>query len=298
METLPPLNALRVFEAVARLGGVRLAASELCVTPPAVSHHISKLEDHLGTALFIRRGRTLILTEAARNYLLEVGPSLEAIGRATAGVSERKSRETVTLAAPPTLISTWLMPRILDFMSRYSQLDVRVIDRMIFDPEEQGIDLALEYRFEPDPDLISKPILDDEIVVLASPEFATVNKISDLESTRGLTMIETERRLTSWRPILSSFAWGANQRFLFVSYSAHAFTAASRGVGIALGNRTNAQEIIDQGHLCIPFDLPEALIPPVPRYFLTTVSHKRRLKRVQLLWDWLEAEAAGAFRAK
>lgn len=297
MDALPPLNALRVFEAVARLGGVRLAASELCVTPPAVSHHISKLEDHLGTTLFIRRGRSLFLTEAARNYLLEVGPSLEAIGRATATVSERKSRETVTLAAPPTLITTWLMPRILNFMSLHPEFDVRVIDRMTFDPEEQGIDLALEYRFEPDPDLISDPILNDEIVVLASPEFAAVNKVSDLESTRGLTMIETERRLTSWKPILSRYTWGSRQRFLFVSYSAHAFAAASRGIGIALGNRTNAQQLIDQGSLCVPFDLPAAQIPPIPRYFLTTISYKRRMKRVQVLWDWLEVEAAGAFRA-
>ena len=181
-QKLPPLNALRVFEAVARLGGVRVAAQELCVTPPAVSHQISNLEDFLGSPLFVRRGRSLVLTETAKDYLVEVRPSLEAIARATTVASQRKVRETLTLAAPPTLVAMWLMPRLPEFMRLHPEYDVRIIDRMTFDPEERGIDLALEYRFEPDPDLMSECILKDDVVILATRELADRHKLTSLES--------------------------------------------------------------------------------------------------------------------
>ncbi|MBY6162472.1 LysR family transcriptional regulator [Mameliella alba] len=291
-QNLPPLNALRVFEAVARLGGVRLAAQELCVTPPAVSHQISNLEDFLGSPLFVRRGRSLVLTETAKDYLVEVRPSLEAIARATTVASQRKVRETVTLAAPPTLVSMWLMPRLPGFMQQHPEYDLRIIDRMTFDPEERGIDVALEYRFEPDPDLVSQRILKDDVAVLATRELADRHNLASLESLKGLTLIETERRLTSWKTLLSHYSWATKQRYLFVSYSLHAFEAASRGIGVALGNRANAERMVAEGRLCVPFTLDPSEKPTVPSYFLTALPHKQRLKRVQLLWEWLEAEAA------
>jgi len=276
---------------VARLGGVRLAAQELCVTPPAVSHQISNLEDYLGAALFVRRGRSLVLTEMAKDYLVEVRPSIEAIGRATTVASQRRVRETLTLAAPPTLVTMWLMPRLPAFMQLHPEFDIRIVDRMTFDPEERGIDLALEYRFEPDPDLISECILNDDVVLLSTPELAEQHELTSLERLKGLTLIETERRLTSWKTLLSHYSWATKQRYLFLSYSLHAFEAASRGIGVALGNRANAERMVAEGRLCVPFELDPEEKPTVPRYFLTSVPYKQRQKRVQLLWEWLAAEA-------
>jgi len=284
---LPPLNALKVFEAVARLGGVRQASEELCVTPPAVSHQLAKLEEYLGAPLFIRKGRSLYLTDLARGYLAEVRPSLQSIGRATIVASKMRSRETLTVSAPPTLTSKWLLPRISNFLDEYPGYDIRLLDRMTLDPEERAVDVAIEYRFEEDPIFSSVQLMDDQIVALASPSFIKTHNINDLKDLRGHVLIETERRLNSWKNILSKFEWANEQRYLSMGYSLQAFDAAEQGVGIALGNLINAQQMIDQGRLVIPFDIDASSLGPLPRYYLTIPSQKERLARVVSFKDWL-----------
>ncbi|UZD89745.1 LysR substrate-binding domain-containing protein [Cognatishimia activa] len=287
---LPPLHALHVFETVARLGGVRAAAAELNVTPPAVSHQLDKLEGFLGAPLFIRRGRNLVLTDRARDYLTEVRPSLEAIGRATSVATQESQREVLTIAAPPTLTTMWLMPKLIGFSEQFPEYDIRLLDRMTFNPDERSIDIAIEYRFEPDPDLVSVQFLPDELVPLASASYVAMKDITSLEDLNGATLIETERRLTSWKKILAGRSWLKHQRFFSVSYSLHAFEAAARGIGVALGNRANADRMLAEGRLCIPFELPSDSLPPAPRYFLSAVSHRKRQPRVQAFWDWIMNE--------
>lgn len=288
---LPPLHALHVFETVARLGGVRAAASELNVTPPAVSHQLIKLEAFLGTPLFIRRGRNLVLTEGARDYLTEIRPGLEAIGRATTAATRGSQRETLTIAAPPTLTAMWLLPKMHRFAQAFPQYDVRLLDRMTFNPEERAVDVAIEYRFEPDPDLISKQLLSDKLVALASVAYVDEYGIRTIDDLKGVTLIETERRLTSWKKILADRPWIKHQRFLSVSYSLHAFEAAARGIGVALGNYANAQSLLEKGQLCTPFELAPDMLPHAPRYYLSAISHRQRQPRVRAFWDWILSEA-------
>ncbi|MGB7328195.1 MAG: LysR family transcriptional regulator [Rubripirellula sp.] len=293
MHTLPPLNALRVFETVARLGSVRQAASELCVTSPAVSHQIANLEDFLGAPLFYRRGRKLVLTDIARDYMIEVSPSLEAIGRATTVASQRqKAREVLTLAAPLSLTTNWLVPRLSGFLTAFPELDLRFLDRMTLDPDESGIDLAIEYRFEPDPDLSSEHILMDEAVPITAPAFAEKHKIKGLESLKGVALIETERRLTSWRTVLAGFEWSKTQRFINFSHSLHSFAAAEQGLGVALGNKANAEHLVASGQLCIPFNFEPDTIPPTPCYYISATRHKERLPRVNAFRNWLRLEVS------
>jgi LysR family glycine cleavage system transcriptional activator len=291
LHQLPPLNALRVFESVARLGGVRQAAQELCVTPPAISHQLANLEDFLGAPLFYRRGRKLVLTEIARDYLIEVGPSLEAIGRATTVASQRhKATEVLTVSAPLSFTTNWLVPKLDRFLKAKPGIDLRFLDRMTLDPDESEIDVAIEYRFEPDPDLSSEQILPDEPVPIAAPFFAKQKGLTSLESLKSVTLIETERRLTSWRTILAEFEWSKTQRYLNFSHSLHSFAAAERGLGVALGNRANVAHLVASGHLCIPFDLAPETIPPTPRYYVSTTRHKERLPRVHAFKAWLRDE--------
>lgn len=119
---LPPLHALHVFETVARLGGVRAAAAELNVTPPAVSHQLDKLEGFLGAPLFIRRGRNLVLTEGARDYLTEVRPGLEAIGRATSVATQETQREVLTVAGPANADDDVADTQAARFLGSFSRL--------------------------------------------------------------------------------------------------------------------------------------------------------------------------------
>ena len=287
MYRLPPLNALRVFEAVARLGSVRRAAEELCVTPPAVSHQIAKLEEHLGQALFTRSGRNLLMTETACNYLTEIRPTLQAISRATLVASKDNTRETLTISAPPTLTSKWLLPRLTQFFELFPEYDVRLVDRMTLDLEEQSIDVAIEYRFEEITHFSTQQLFDDQIVALASPAFVKQHNLSAVEQLKGLTLIETERRLNSWRSLLAQYSWVNQQRYLSVGYSLQAFDAAELGLGIALGNLINAQDMIASEKLCIPFEIDKESIPPLPHYYLSIPPYKERWSRVSNFVDWV-----------
>ena len=287
MYRLPPLNTLRVFEAVARLGSVRRAAEELCVTPPAVSHQIANLEEHLGQPLFIRKGRSLLLTETARNFLTEIRPTLQAISRATQAASKNSTRETLTISAPPTLTSKWLLPRLTDFFAQYPEYDVRLVDRMTLDLEDEQVDVAIEYRFEETTNFATQPLFDDQIVALASPELLAKHPLHSLEDLQGLTLIETERRINSWRSLLAEFSWAKEQRYLSLGYSLQAFDAAELGLGVALGNLINAQGMIASGKLLVPFNIDQESMPPLPHYYLSVPYAKERWSRVARFVEWI-----------
>jgi len=124
---LPPLNALRAFEAAGRLGSFKEAAAELHVTHGAVSQHVRLLEEWLGASLFERHNRRVALTPAAKAYLAEIGPLFEQLSQATAryGSPETVSR-TLSVNAPATFTLRWLVPRLAQFRAEHPDVDVKV----------------------------------------------------------------------------------------------------------------------------------------------------------------------------
>ena len=123
---LPPLNALRVFEAAARHLSFKEAANELHITQAAVSHQIKSLEDYLGVELFRRAGRGVTLTEAARACLPRLREGFDALAAAVEMIRERDAAELV-ITAPPVFTARWLMPRLADFAKGEPKIDVRVV---------------------------------------------------------------------------------------------------------------------------------------------------------------------------
>src|ERR1700675_3213122 len=112
---LPPLNALRAFEAAARHLSFKKAAKELHVTPGAVSHQVKLLEEHLGAALFRRLTRALELTAQAQAMLPKVREGLESLNAAVDQVRKREDPCALTVMAPPNLAARWLVPRLAGF---------------------------------------------------------------------------------------------------------------------------------------------------------------------------------------
>ncbi|WP_038162058.1 LysR family transcriptional regulator, partial [Verrucomicrobium sp. BvORR106] len=123
---LPPLNALRVFEAAARLESFSRAAEVLHVTHGAVSRQIQQLEDWLGRPLFERRHRGVTLTGAGQDYLREVGRAFERIEEATLRQLAQNPRRVLRVNAPATFTLRWLIPRLADFHARHPQLEIRL----------------------------------------------------------------------------------------------------------------------------------------------------------------------------
>ncbi len=124
---LPPLNALRVFEAAARHLSFKEAAAELSITQAAVSHQVKTLEEYLGVELFRRAGRGVQLTEAARAALPRLRDGFDALAAAVETIRERGEETDLQITAPPVFTARWLMPRLADFSRREPRIDARVV---------------------------------------------------------------------------------------------------------------------------------------------------------------------------
>lgn len=123
---LPPLNALRVFDAAARHLSFTRAADELFVTQAAVSHQIKSLEDFLGLKLFRRRNRSLLLTEEGQSYFQDIKEIFSQLTEATRKLQARSAKGALTVSLLPSFAIQWLVPRLTSFNSAYPGIDVRI----------------------------------------------------------------------------------------------------------------------------------------------------------------------------
>src|SRR5262245_8862696 len=118
---LPPLNALKAFEAAARHQSVKKAAAELSVTPAAVSHQVKALEDYLGVQLFLRHNRALELTDAARACLPKLREGFESLAQAVERLRAHKGGGMLMVSAAPSFAARWLMPRLHRFLEAHPE---------------------------------------------------------------------------------------------------------------------------------------------------------------------------------
>ena len=170
---LPPLNALRAFEAAARHLSVKDAAQELCVTPGAVSQMIKSLEQHLGVALFLRVNRGIQLTDAGRDFLPPVRSAFRQILAASARIALPPESRVLTVSTTAFFASAWLIPRLYDFHARHPEIDLQVVTGnalAAFGPG--GADVAIRHGLGRYAGLQSEHLLTVEVVPVASAALA------------------------------------------------------------------------------------------------------------------------------
>jgi LysR family glycine cleavage system transcriptional activator len=185
---LPPLNALRAFEATARHLSVKNAADELCVTPGAVSQLIKTLELHLGIPLFRRANRGIFLTEVGQAYLPPVRNAFRQISDATRRVTVPADTGVLTVAATPFFASAWLVPRLKSFQDAHPDIDLQVVTgTALADFSRDGVDVAIRHGMGRYPGLSSQRVLTVEIVPVAAPALV-----------KSLGMPATPAELTRW----------------------------------------------------------------------------------------------------
>src|SRR5437899_5757822 len=162
---LPPLNALRAFEATARHLSVKDAAAELCVTPAAVSQLVKTLELSLGVMLFKRINRGLILTEVGQNYLPAVRNAFRQIAEATGRIAASTETGVLTVSMTPFFATAWLVPRLKAFQDAHPDIDLQVTTTTrLVDFSRDGIDVAIRHGLGRYPGLRSERVLTVEIV--------------------------------------------------------------------------------------------------------------------------------------
>src|SRR6201994_964493 len=166
---LPPLNALRAFEASARLGSFTSAAQELRVTDSAVSQQVRALERYLGTKLFKRLPRGLLLTELGTTYLPVLTAGFDRLSEATQRLRSGGIGGLLTVATLPAFASGWLLPRLGRFQERYPRVDLLLkTSRALADFRREDIDVAIRFGASTSADTKSVFLMDEEVFPVAS----------------------------------------------------------------------------------------------------------------------------------
>ena len=294
MDTLPPLTALRAFEAVATRLSVKAAAEALSITPSALSHQLRVLEESLGLKLFHRLNRRLLLTDAGQVYFSKIAPAFETLRAATAEIAERGHAETLVVTAPASFAEIWLLPRLHRFLTEHPEVDLRIeaTSRPI-DYGREAVDASIRYGMGPWQGLDSHRLVSERLVALCAPALRDgARPIRWPEDLAGQTLIHSDQRLTGWTAWLRSQGLGGlrGARNLRFSQSAHSLRAAVQGLGVVLENRIMAQDALASGALVEPF----AGLAPVDEgvaYHLVAPPDRMAMPKVRALVAWLEAEA-------
>lgn len=294
---LPPLNALRAFEAAARHGSFALAAEELGVTPAAVSQQVKALEAQLQLTLFRRLPRGLLLSEAGRAYLPGLSDGLDRLAAATAHLREGSMSGVVSVTSLASFAAGWLVPRLADFRRQYPGIDLRIdTSRHIVDFAREDVDLAIRFGAGPFPGLEALHLLDEEIFPVASPALLhgglPLGRIEDVVHHVLLHDVDALPRQPwmHWRAWLAreGLDEAAASRGLFFTDSNVLITAAVAGQGIALGRSPLLGEHLAKGRLVRLF---ERSWRAEWSYYVVAPAAQLERPLVRAFVDWLLAQA-------
>lgn len=199
-QSLPPLKALRVFEAAARLRSFTAAAEELSITHSAVSQQIRILEAYLGQALFAREARGVALLPHAQEYFPEVQASLARIAQATAKLKSRQHPGVLRVCATPSLTMKWLIPRLSRFQQHYPGVDVQLSTqpRQFIARNEGNNDVVIGHEFMHRADYDCVRCLDDYYLPVASPRFIEKNRLTREEECLGHPLLKVASGMDHW----------------------------------------------------------------------------------------------------
>lgn len=296
MGRLPPLGALRACEATARYLSVSRAAKELHVTPAAVSQQVRSLEDWLGVRLFTRTRGKLRLTATGETYMARATAAFEQLRQATEQVAIDSPRETITIVAPASFATKWLVPRIGRFQAAFNSMHLRI--QALTQPiafNEQLMDVGIAFGWDQEGGLARIPLLNYEIypvtgvrqqggAPLAQPQDLLEHVLIEDEGIRANDRID-------WRSWLLAAGVDVDSQWspsIWVNSAAGASEAAVFGHGIALARSILVEHDIACGRLRRLFDISLA---GDSSYDLVYPQASRNNRKVKDVTAWLLEEA-------
>lgn len=293
---LPPLNALRAFEAAARHLNFSRAAEELSVTPGAVSQQIQNLEDYVGAALFKRTPKGLLLTDAAQIALPALREAFDRLAEAASMLTAAIDGRRLTVSVAPSFAAKWLVPRLGKFEAAHPHVDVWVSAGMeLVDFGGGEVDIAIRYGSGRYPGLEVHRLMQETVIAVASPHFLEAHPLSDLSDLSGQILLhdgspDADESCPDWTMWLAArgvkgMDGARGPRF---NQSSLVIEAAVGGRGVALAKRALAQADLDAGRLVAPFQIATAVDFA---YYLVHPKAKGRLPQVKAFVSWLIAEA-------
>ena len=293
---LPPLNALRAFEAAARHMNFSRAADELSVTPGAVSQQIQNLEEYIGAALFKRTPKGLLLTDGAQTALPALREAFDRLAEAASLLTAAEDGRRLTVSAAPSFAAKWLVPRLGRFEALHPEVDVWLSAGLeLVDFTGGEVDLAIRYGTGRYPGLEVTRLLGETVSPVVSPRLLEETPLNELADLAGHILLhdgspDADDSCPDWSMWLAArqvrgVDGARGPRF---NQSSLVIEAAVNGRGVALAKRTLAQADLDAGRLVAPFNIATAVDFA---YFIVHPKAKGRLSQVRAFVAWLAAEA-------
>jgi LysR family glycine cleavage system transcriptional activator len=295
MYKLPPLNAVRAFEVVARHVNYMKAADELCVTHGAVRRHIGLLEEWLGTPLFRGSAAQLTLTEAGQRYLNEVGPSLARIANASAHLNDERA-QTVRVNAPPTFSMRWFIPRMSSFQRRHGDVEIELTaSTAAVDLEWQAHDVAIRGTPRPSAGNHSIPFMTISLAPVCHVDLLKEGALASPQQLTRHTWITYQREPVSWNDWLARAELEDLRPASVLAFEQMSFAlqAATDGLGLVLVPLSLVADDIAAGRLCAPFGKLGAFAWAYHAHF---PSHRREEPLISRFCDWLVQEGQATER--
>jgi LysR family glycine cleavage system transcriptional activator len=287
MRRLPPLPALRAFEAAARHGSFKQAASELAVTATAISHQIRALETWLGVRLFERQVRKVVLTDAGAQLYPVLRDGFDAFETALRRPGT-PARRQVTISATSAFVGRWLAPRLASFSALHPDIDLALQATGQAVGLDAAADLAIRYGSGPYPGLVAHALFADRFGPVASPALGLASP-ADLDKLPliDFTWHRQHPHNPTWQAwyAAAGLSWPAGRGRLLFSDEGHAIQAALAGQGVALPSLALVADDLAAGRLVQPFG------PTLPGHAYHLVRSAARIPtpEAEAVLAWLQA---------
>lgn len=289
---LPPLNALRAFEASGRYSSFTGAAKELLVTQGAVSRHVSLLEEWLGVKLFVRTHHGIELTRKGETYIRALGSAFDQIDYATREARNEADGSVLRLKLPPTFAMRWLVPRLTRFQALHPKIEIQIFTS--HEPanfRREDIDLSIHSHAFPPEDTSQRRLLREVLMPVCSPslpvEDRPLKRPSDLAN---YALLSSRHRPMDWSRWLveAGVTELGNHGAINFDNAALAYQGALDKLGVVIAVRALIEDDLRNGRLIAPFDLQVAT---PGAYYLACSQVSSRSPQLAAFEAWLVEEA-------
>ncbi|MCW6027461.1 LysR family transcriptional regulator [Stenotrophomonas sp. SRS1] len=291
---LPPLNALRSFEAAARLGGVGRAAEALHVTHGAISRQLRLLEEHLGVVLFQREGRGLRLTRAGEDLQAACTGAFDQIREAVVALKRQQRPEALVLGCSGSILARWMIPRLQALQSALPQLPLHwSAQDGSFTAEQQGLDAVLLLAQPPWPrGWQVRELAPERVGVVVSPQHPAAARLAHQppSSLLGESLLHTTSRPQAWPAWALSHGLEPAQLQLGSGFEHlyYLLEAAVAGLGVAIAPEPLVADELAAGRLLAPWGFGAT-----GGFWVLATPEGAADPRVDALAGWLTAQLAG-----
>jgi LysR family transcriptional regulator, glycine cleavage system transcriptional activator len=303
---LPPLNAVRAFEAAARRGGFKAAGAELNVSANAIGRLVKVLENWLGVALFKRLARGVELTDAGRNYCSRAESLLDQLAEATADLKRLGNSNILTISAGPSFVARWLVPRLSRLAERHPGLEVRMLASVSLDDfTRERVDVAIRHGSGIYEGLRSDLLMREEFYPVCSPTLLArgprLRKPADLSQHVLLHQQYVKLHHERDQGISDQLGWANwlaaigtsgidGRRGVYFSLSHLALQAAAEGQGVALASSVYLADDLASGRLIRPFG--DLSVRGPDGFFVICPQPAADCEKIVAFRSWILEEAA------